>query len=395
MLIHKAYKFRLYPNAEQREGLARQFGCSRFVYNHFLRLRIDHYAATGTGLSYRATAKMLTDLKTAEGFEWLQEGIAQALQQALRDLDAAYRNFFDKRSSFPSFKSKRDKQAFRIPQGFRVEDSKLLIPKMAALKMVAHRPIEGVIKQVTVSKTKGGRYFASILCEVEAPEPERAGGVVGIDLGLKDFIVASDGMRVPAPQFLRQAEKRLGRLQRSLSRRKKGSAGREKARRAVARQHEKVANQRNDFLHKLSRRLVDENQAIGVESLHVKGMVRNHHLAKSISDAGWGEFVRQLQYKGAWYGCDVRQVDRFFPSSKRCHDCGYINQLLVLAQREWACPECGTLHDRDINAAKNILMWSTVGATGINADGEHVRQLRASHVVASSLKSEASRESVG
>lgn len=391
MLIRKAYKFRLYPNQEQQENLVRQFGCARFVYNHFLRQRIDHYAATGKGLSYHMTAKLLTDLKCTAGFEWLQEANAQALQQSLRDLDTAYKNFFDMRAAFPSFKSKHDKQSFRVPQAFRVEDDRLIIPKTSPIKIVVHRPIEGVMKQVTLSRTKSGRYFASILCEVEIPEPEYKGGAIGIDLGLTDFIVTSDGEREPTPKYLRRAEKRLKRLQRCVSRRQKGSKGREKARRELAKQHEKVANQRGDFLHKLSRRLVDENQVITVESLHVKGMMRNHHLAKSIADAGWSEFVRQLKYKGEWYGCEVQQVDRFFPSSKRCHECGYINQALTLAQREWACPACGVLHDRDVNAAQNILTFSTAGTAGIDADGERVRQPPAKQEVAGSLKSEAPR----
>ena len=383
MLIRKAYRFRLYPNREQQEDLARQFGCARFVYNYFLRQRIDHYTRVGAGLSYHVTAKMLTDLKYREGFEWLQAANAQALQQALRDLDSAYRHFFDQRAAFPRFKSKRDKQSFRVPQAFRVAGDRLIIPKTAPLKMVVHRPVEGTMKQVTVSKAKSGRYFASILCDVEVPEPERVrggqGNVIGIDLGLKDFMVTSDAERATTPQYLRKAEKRLKRLQRRVSRRTKGSNRREKARHALAKQHEKVANQRSDFLHKLSRRLVDQNRVIAIESLHVKGMVRNHRLAKSISDAGWGEFLRQLQYKGAWYGCEVRQVDRFFPSSKRCGACGYIHQSLTLSQRQWDCPDCGVRHDRDVNAAKNLLMWSTAGAAGIHADGEQVRRPRARH----------------
>lgn len=380
MLVKRAYKFRLYPTAEQERVLARQFGASRFVYNHFLRARIDYYLANKDGakkgLTYHDTALMLTQLKQQPEYEWLKEANAQALQQALRDLDNAYRNFFDHRARFPRFKRKHDRQSFRVPQGFRVQDNRLVIPKVSPIKMVIHRPIEGTMKHVTVSRTKTGHYYASILCEVEMPEPEYQGGEIGIDLGLKSFLATSEGETVNSPKYLRKAERRLKRLQRRLSRRKKGSKGREKTRRQVARQHEKVANQRSDFLHKLSRRLVDENQAIHAESLNVKGMLANHRLAKSIADSGWGEFVRQLSYKGEWYGCRLVQIDRFFPSSRRCAACGFINQELRLSDREWACPACGVIHDRDHNAAVNILLVgrATAGAAESYAGGEGVRR---------------------
>jgi len=226
------------------------------------------------------------------------------------------------------------------------------------------------MKSVTVSMTPAGRYYASILCECDIPEPQYEGQTIGCDLGLKDFLVTSEGEHVAAPQYLRQSERRLRRMQRHFSRCKRGSRGREAARLVVAREHEHVSNQRSDFLHKLSRRLVDENQAICAESLNVKGMMANHCLAKSIGDAGWGEFLRQLEYKGAWYGCHLWQVDRFFPSSKRCHDCGHILQDLRLSQRSWACPECGVVHDRDENAARNISTFCTVGTTGTDTPGE-------------------------
>lgn len=392
MKINCAYKFRLYPNKEQREALARHFGCCRFIYNHFLRQRIDYYVANKghdekKSLSYHDTALMLTELKRDPEYTWLNEVNSQSLQQSLRDLDGAYRNFFSKRAEFPKFKNKKAKQSFRAPQNFWIENGKLRLPKVPGLiKVVIHRPIEGEMKSVTVSRTKTGKYFASILCEVEIPDPEYKGGVIGIDLGLADFIVTSKGERVKAPQYLRKSEKQLRRLQRQLSRRKKGSKGREKARRAVAKQHEKVRNQRNDFLHKLSRRLVDENQVIHAESLAVKNMMRNHCLAKSIADAGWGEFLRQISYKGDWYGCWLNQVDRFFPSSKRCHRCGYIHRLLKLSDRQWVCPECGAIHDRDENAAINIELFGTAGAAETDAGGEDVRR---PFVDAASLKPEA------
>ena len=380
MLVKRAYKFRLYPNAEQEQALARQCGASRFVYNHFLRARIEYYLAnkdgTKQGLTYHDTALMLTKLKQQPGYEWLKEANAQALQQSLRDLDSAYRTFFDHRARFPRFKRKHERQSFRVPQDFRVQHSRLVIPKLSPIKMVIHRPIAGTMKQVTVSRTKTGQYYAAILCEVELPEPAYQGGEIGVDLGLQSFLVTSEGETVASPQYLRTAERRVKRLQRRVSRRKQGSKGREQARRQVARQHEKVANQRNDFLHKLSRRLVDENQAIYAESLNVKGMLANHTLAQSISDSGWGEFVRQLTYKGAWYGCQLVHIDRFVPSSKRCAACGFINQDLRLSDREWACPACGLIHDRDHNAAVNILLVgrATAGAAESYAGGEDVRR---------------------
>ncbi len=364
MLVNKAFRFRFHPTPEQEKILYQQFGASRFVYNHFLRQRIDYYAAhKGTkkqGLNYYDTSKMLTKLKRQPEYEWLNEANSQALQAALRNLDTAYRNFFEQRADFPKFKSKRGKQSFHVPQNFSldIENGRLTLPKLTPLKIVVHRPLEGKMKSVTISRTSAGRYFASILCEATMnPKPKRAGRITGLDLGLRSFMVASEGERVDPPQYFRKAEAKLARLQRQLSHKQKESKSRDKARLKVARQHEKIANQRADFLHKLSRRLVDESQAIYVESLNVKGMMSNHHLAKSIGDAGWGEFIRQLAYKSEWYGCHLGKIDRFFPSSKRHVACGYIYQDLQLSEREWTCPECGELVDRDLNAAQNILTF--------------------------------------
>ncbi len=364
MLVNKAFKFRIYPTPEQEKILAQQFGASRFVYNHFLRQRIDYYAAhkgeKKQSLNYHDTARMLTELKRQPAYEWLNESNSQSLQAALRNLDTAYRNFFEQRAEFPKFKSKRGKQAFHVPQHFRLdmEAGQLALPKLTPLKIIVHRPVEGKTKSATVSRTPSGCYFASILCEVEMKsKSKKRGRVIGLDLGLKSFVVTSDGERVDPPQHFRKAETKLAKLQRQLSRKQKGSKGREKVRLKVARQHEKIANQRADFLHKLSRRLVDESQALYVESLNVKGMMSNHHLAKSIGDSGWSEFVRQLGYKSEWCGCRLGQVDRFFPSSKRHAACGYIYQDLQLSEREWTCPECKQLVDRDANAAANILLF--------------------------------------
>ncbi len=363
MVILKAFKYRLSPNAEQQKLLARHFGCTRVVYNYFLRQRMDYYAQhqgeAKPGLTYTDTARMLTALKRQPDFIWLNEVNSQALQQALMDLDAAYQNFFAGRAQYPQFKHKRDKHSFRVPQGFKLDAKaeRLMLPKLPPIRIVLHRPIQGTLRSVTVSRSPSGRYFASLLCEADVPEPtpKAPAKETGLDLGLTRFVTTSDGQKVEAPQYLRRAETKLVRLQRQLARKQPGSHNREKARDRVARLHEKIANQRVDFSHKLSWRLVRENQALYVETLNVKGLLANHRLAKSISDAGWGEFLRQLQYKGGWYGCRVEAVGRFFPSSQLCHRCGFRNDNLTLADRDWDCPVCHTHLDRDVNAARNIL----------------------------------------
>jgi putative transposase len=381
MLIQKAYRYRLYPNNTQQNQLAVNFGHARFVYNFFLAQRIQFYeenrcSDTKKGLNYYDNANKLSAMKRSAELEWLKDAHSQVLQQSLKDLDTAYQNFFKKRAKFPRFHSKHGKQAIRYPQGVQISEKHIRVPKIGWVKAVIHRPCEGKIKNVTVSKTKSGRYFASVQVEIDVPEPQEfKPDCVGVDVGLKSFLVTSDGMEVPAPKHLEKSQKRLTRLQRKLSRTKKGSSGREKARLAVARQHERVADQRKDFLHKSSRWLVDNYGFIGIEDLLVRGMVRNHCLARAISDAGWGEFRRQLEYKGTWYGTQVVAIDRFCPSSKTCSDCGYIVPELNLSIREWVCPECGAYHDRDLNAAVNIKneALSRAGIARIHAGGESVR----------------------
>jgi len=399
MIIRKGYKYRLYPNRAEQQKLAVQFGHARFVYNWGLNLRRTHYQQTGKGLSYTDTANALVSLKREDEHAWLKQADSQALQQKLKDLDRAYSNFFKKRSGYPNFKSRRGQQSIRYPQRFKIEGGQTYLPKVGWVRTVFHRPIEGEMKNLTVSKTKSGKYFISIQCEVEIEEPAYIGGQVGIDLGLVDFMTTSEGECVPAPHHLRKAERKLKRLQRQLCRKKKGSQGQQKAQVALARQSEQVANQRKDFQHKLSRRLVEVNQLIGFENLNVVGMLRNHHLAKSIQDAGWCEFVRQCQYKGGWYppfhrgwyGCHIEKVERFFPSSRRCHVCGEQHPSLKLSERKWVCLGCGTVHHRDQNAAMNILLevQTTVGATGSNAGGESVRPATVLPTQAVSLKPKA------
>lgn len=365
MKVHKRFYYRIYPNKEQQAIFANHFGCCRFVYNYFLRKRIDYYAENKDkkkrGLTFFDTSLMLTQLKKADDFIWLNEVNAQSLQASLRNLDKAYNNFFNKRAMFPKFRKKRSKQVFNVQQRWFIENGKLNIPKCKGIKIVLHRPIEGKPKSVTISMKSTGRYFASFMCEVDIPEPVYTGGEIGIDFGIKAFITTSGAEIVEPPQFLRKSEKQLRRLHKSMDRKQKGSSSRKKAIHKLAVQYEKVVNQRNDFLHKLSRRLVSENQAIYVEGLLISNIIKNHRLAKSISDTGWNNFVDMLKYKGDWYGCRVHKIDRWFPSTKRCHVCGFINNNLTLNDRKWQCPECDAIHDRDLNAAINILTFGRAG----------------------------------
>lgn len=393
MKVRKAFRYRLYPDAEQRHALAIQFGHARYAYNRALSYREAHYHQHGKGIGYLALKRWLTALKHEPDTIWLKEANAQVLQAKIADLDRAYRNFFEGRAKLPTFKSRRDVQTIRYPQDCRFDTTgdastatRTYLPKVGWVKTVFHRPFEGTPKNVTVTKTKSGRYFMSVLCEVEVedPNPNTLPGV-GVDLGLKHFAVLSTEEKVDNPRHLRRAEERLKRLQRQHSRKKKGSNNQEKARVKLARAYEKVADQRRDFHHKLSRRLVAEHGLVKLENLNVCGMVKNHSLAKSISDAGWGAFGRMVEYKGEWYGTSVERIDRFYPSSKGCSECGLINEKLELHHRFWTCEGCGTEHDRDINASKCILAApsvpkklvartkkTTAGAAGSHACGEGV-----------------------
>jgi len=377
MKINKTFKFRIYPDNTQKQHFAQSFGCARFVYNRFLRQRIDYYAENSKRLTYHNNALALTQLKKLPEFEWLKDVNSQSIQQTLRNLDIAYHNFFNKRTEFPKFKKKSNKQSFSVPQHFSIHDNLLDIPKCKGIKIKLHRDIEGTMKSITISKTPSGKYFASVLCELEIPEPVYSGGEIGIDYGIKAFITTSEGEIIESPKFLRKSEKRLNQLSRSFSRKQPSAKNRYKAQKQLARQHEKVSNQRQDFLHKTSKQLVSDNQAIyieslaiRIESLAIRNMIKLHTLAKSISNSGWNAFVNMLKYKGSWYGCRIIEIDRWFPSSKRCHVCGYINDNLTLSDRSWLCPECNINHDRDVNAAINILTFGRAGIARIDACGE-------------------------
>lgn len=355
-MVQRSYKFRFYPTPEQADQLARTFGCVRFVYNYFLRTRADSFFKDKKRVSYNDTAKMLTILKQKPETVWLNEVSNVCLQQSLRNLDVAFRNFFQKRTKYPTSKSKHGPQSARyLSNGFRIKDGQLWLAKQdAPLNVRWSRKLPSVPSSVTVSLDCAGRYFVSCLCEEEIKPLPVVAKVVGIDLGLKDALITSEGERIANPTFLLSMSKRLTTAQRRLSRKQKGSKNRAKARIKVARLHARVADARNDWANKLTTKLVRENQVISAESLQVKNMLKNHCLARAIADVGWSEIVRKLEYKSAWYGRTFVQIDRFYPSSKRCSCCGRILPSLDLATRAWTCPECGTTHDRDINAALNI-----------------------------------------
>lgn len=366
MKILKGMKYRIYPNVEQQKLLAIQFGHARFVYNSTLAARKTCYTETGKGLSFKDSCQRITNLKVSTETLWLSQADSQVLQQKAKDVNTAYQNFFKGLASYPQFKKKHSVQSIRYPQRVRFQESYTYLPKVGQVKTVFHRPLEGVQKSTTVSKTKTGKYFISVLCEIElAPTTHtNENSSIGIDLGLKDFYVTSEGTKVAHPKLLRKAERAVKISQRKLSKTKKQSANREKTRMRLAIKHERLANARKDFLHKQSASLTSEYSFIGTESLKVRNMMRNHYLAKSIGDSGWSEFVRQLEYKATWKGGTVFKIDAFFPSSKTCNLCGYINQDLKLSDRNWLCPDCKTILDRDINAAVNILEQATAGAAG-------------------------------
>ena len=352
----RAYKFRFYPDAEQRELLARTFGCVRFVYNAILRYRTDAYDNDGKSVGYAAANAQLSQMKRDDSLPWLREVSSVPLQQCLRHQQRAFRNFFEGRARYPRFKSKHARQSAEFTRSaFSYRNGKLRIAKCSTpLDVRWSRALPSAPSTLTVSRDAAGRYFVSMLCEFEpTPHPVTA-RTVGIDMGLTHLAILSTGEKVANARCTAKYAAKLARAQRKLARCQKGSANRKKAKRRVARLHAKIADGRLDRLHKLSRRLVDENQVVCVETLNVRGMVRNRALAKSISDVAWGELVRQLRYKAEWAGRTLVEVDRFYPSSKRCHGCGHIVEQLPLDVRVWTCGECGVEHDRDLNAAKNI-----------------------------------------
>ncbi|MEG4487754.1 RNA-guided endonuclease TnpB family protein [Microcoleus sp. D2_18a_B4] len=374
--MFKAFKYRIYPTTEQRDLLVKSLGCCRWFYNYSLNLTTETYKKTGKGLSRNEIIKLLPQLKKEH--EWLTELPSQVLQQVADNLSSAFLNFFEKRAKYPNFKKKHQRQSIRFPQKMKLSGDYLTLPKLGKVYCKVSRIPEGEFKSVTVSMTQGGEFYASCLFDEgkDNPELSKEGKAVGIDLGITHFAITSDGTKHGNPKHYGKHEKKLAKYQKRLAKKQKGSNSRNKARKRVAKLHQKITRCREDFLHKLSRKLVDKNQVIVVENLAVKNMVRNHKLAKSIADLGWGQFCTMLKYKAEWSGKIYIEVDRFFPSSKTCNHCLHRTSEMPLDIRLWQCPKCGTLHDRDINAAKIIrdegLRMLEVGHTSV-ASGERVR----------------------
>ena len=377
--MHKAFKFRLVPTPEQEVLLSKHFGCTRFVYNYFLKEKQQHYLDNKKTLNFNNCCSSLTKLKKEESYNWLKEVNAQSTQAALKNLENAYQSFFRKKSKFPRFKKKSNKNSFHIPQHVYLKDKNhIQIPKFKeGLKFIIHRELKGEIKSATISRDPSGKYYISILCVVERPNKGlKTGKNIGIDLGLKDFLITSEGKRYSNPRFLKKYQKKLAKAQKHFSRKEKGSKGRERQRIEVAKIYEKITNSRNDMQHKISSRLVKKYDLIALEDLNVSGMVQNRKLSKAISDVSWSSFVTKLKYKADWYGRDVVIIDRFYPSSKTCSCCDHIKENLSLDERSWICSKCNVKHDRDVNASKNILRRALAIKSAGTADyrnGDKVR----------------------
>jgi len=385
-MILKGYKYRIYPNKEQQVFLAKHFGATRYIYNWGLDHKIKHYETTKKSINWVALNNLLPSLK--KDLPWLSEIGSQTLQMEIRNLDTAFKNFFRAKKGFPKFKSKHNNhQSFQIPdnngKNYSIKDRKLYIPKLkSGIRIVQHRDFDGVMKMLTISKNPSGQYFATILVETNdniiQHKPIHEETTIGIDLGLKEFLITSNGNKIDNPKHFKNTQKKLAKAQRKISRKEKGSNNRNKQRIKVAKIHQKIVNQRSDFQHKLSSKLISENQTICLEDLNVKGMMKNRKLSKAIGDVSWSSFTNMLSYKALWYGTNLISIGRFDPSTKLCSECGTLNNNLTLKDRMWIC-DCGAKHDRDINAAINIknfglvksnyplLKLNTVGSTEINA----------------------------
>lgn len=381
-MVYKAFKYRIYPNKEQEELILKHMGCSRWIYNYALNKKITSYQETGKGMSRFDIQKDLPELKKNENTSWLKEVNSQTLQASLENLDKAFTRFFKEKKGFPKFKSKREnKQSFNIPQNTIIdfESGKVSLPKFKTdIKIIIDRIFDGIIKTSTITKTPTGKYFISILVELQEELPNKKPldekQAIGIDLGIKTFATLSNGMEIENPKHLKKSLKKLKKLQRKVSKKVKGSNNRKKSVKKLAILHEKVTNKRMDFLHKISYHLVTNYDTLCLETLKSGNMMKNHKLAQALSDVAIGKFNELIDYKSEWYGTNILRIGQFEPSSKMC-SCGTINKELKLNQRVWTCNSCGTTHDRDVLAANNIKHFAftknnTAGTAGIHACGD-------------------------
>jgi putative transposase len=382
--MEKAYRYRFYPTPEQEQLLRRTLGCVRLTYNKALAYRTESWYSEGERIGYGETSAMLTAWKKEEELDFLNEVSSVPLQQGLRNLQAAFTNFFAGRAKYPNFKKKHNGGSAQFTKaGFRWKDSQVFLAKCTEplpIRWSKQIPSGCVPSSITVKLTPAGRWYVSILVDDCTIKPlPKADKAIGLDVGIASLIATSDGDKIVNPKHFKKLRKKLKRKQKALARKFKGSKNREKARVQVARVYAQIVDARTDFLHKLTTQLVRENQTIAVEDLAVKNMVKNHKLALAIGDASWGELIRQLTYKCNWYGRELIKIDRWFPSSKRCGNCGHIVEKLPLSVREWECPNCGTHHDRDVNAAKNILAaGQAVSVCGATVRPQQSKSVRAS-----------------
>ena len=375
MEIYKTYRFRAYPTEGQRQQFAQTFGCSRYIYNWALEMRTNAYHEGGESVGYYETKRRLTALKKDEEHSWLYDVSSVVLQESVRNLERAFTNFFEGRAQYPRFKRKKgDQVAHYLKNAFSLSgEEKRPAVKLAKqkepLEVRYSRDLEGEVVKLCVTHDPAGRYHICITCKVEQEPLPSTGSAVGVDFGLTDVVVTSDGFKGGNPKHYHADLHRLRRAQRRLSRKEKGSRNWDKQKRKVARLHARIADKRSDFIHKLTTRLVKNHDTIVVETLAVKNMQKNHTLASHIADSAWGEIIRQLEYKAEWYGRDLIKVDRWFPSTKRCSECGYVMDAIPLSKRRWQCPSCGSQHDRDVNAAINLKQVGTAGLAGSHASG--------------------------